>query len=88
MNDILTGLAVACAAPYVGRKSRRRLSILIYHRILAQPDPLRPGEPTVAQFDWQMRLLRKHFRPLPLLEAAYRLRERTLTGPRGLCHLR
>jgi len=84
VNDTLTGLAVACAAPYVGRKSRRRLSILIYHRILAQPDPLRPGEPTAAQFDWQMRLLRKYFSPLPLAEAARRLRERSLPD-RAVC---
>lgn len=84
MNDTLTGLALGCAAPYVGGKSRRRLSILIYHRILEQPDPLRPDEPTIAQFDWQMRLLRKHFQPLPLVEAARRLRERSLPD-RAVC---
>ena len=47
----------------------RALSILIYHRVLAAPDPLLPGVPDVATFDRHMRLLKRFFRVMPLSEA-------------------
>lgn len=75
----------ARTAPYaLGTAGRQRLAILIYHRVLPGRDPLRPGEPTVAEFDWQMALVRKHFNPLPLVEAADRLRDGSLP-PRAIC---
>jgi peptidoglycan/xylan/chitin deacetylase (PgdA/CDA1 family) len=52
-----------------------RLSILIYHRVLARPDPLLSGLPDVRGFERQMALLRRCFNVLPLSEAARRLRE-------------
>lgn len=57
---------------------RQRLSTLIYHRVLNESDYLRPGEPTVEQFDWQMKLLSKYFTPLALADAIERLCEGTL----------
>jgi len=42
------------------------LSILMYHRVLAQTDPLLPGAPDQAMFARQMRLVRRWFRVLPL----------------------
>lgn len=63
---------------------RARLSILIYHRVLPEPDPLRPNEPDVAQFRWQMQLLARHFRPLPLAEAVHLLQSGRLP-PRAVC---
>ncbi|MAT92304.1 MAG: carbohydrate esterase family protein [Halioglobus sp.] len=63
---------------------RQRLAILIYHRVVPAPDELRPGEPTVDEFDWQMRLLRDHFNPLSLAEGVQRLREGSLP-PRAVC---
>lgn len=57
---------------------KQRLSILIYHRVLPARDPMRPGEPTVDEFDAQMRLLRQYFHPLPLLDAVERLQAGTL----------
>lgn len=57
----------------LGTHGKQRLSILIFHRVLPGHDSLRPDEPTVEEFDWQMRLLRKHFNPLTLLEASERL---------------
>jgi len=56
----------------------RCLSILIYHRVIAEPDPLVPGEVCGREFDWQLTVLGRWFRVLPLLEAVARLRNGTL----------
>ncbi|MCB1843129.1 MAG: polysaccharide deacetylase family protein [Halioglobus sp.] len=60
------------------------MSILIFHRVLPEYDPLRPNEPTEAEFAQQMSVLRQYFQPLPLLEAVERLREGSLP-PRSVC---
>jgi len=57
---------------------RRCLSILIYHRVLAQHDPLFPGEVDTRRFAHQLRLLKRFFSPLPLAEALQRLQDGTL----------
>ncbi|GAB2929856.1 polysaccharide deacetylase family protein [Rheinheimera gaetbuli] len=57
---------------------RNKLSILIYHQVLAEHDPMRPSEPTAAVFDWQMQLLRDHFTPLSLDAALHHLEHNTL----------
>lgn len=61
-----------------------RLSILIYHEVLAKADPMRPDTLDADAFEWQMRLLRRHFRPMPLGEAAMRLRNGDLPA-RSVC---
>jgi peptidoglycan/xylan/chitin deacetylase (PgdA/CDA1 family) len=61
-----------------------RLSILIYHRVLPQPDPLFPGEVDAQVFERHLRLLKRFFNVIPLLEATRRLRERSLP-PRAAC---
>jgi peptidoglycan/xylan/chitin deacetylase (PgdA/CDA1 family) len=48
---------------------RRRLSILMYHRIPAQPDPLFPGEVDAARFVEHLRFLKQAFNIIPLREA-------------------
>lgn len=58
--------------------SKARLSILIFHRVLAAPDPLFPSEPTVESFDAQLGLLKSLFNVLPLPEAVERLQAGTL----------
>jgi peptidoglycan/xylan/chitin deacetylase (PgdA/CDA1 family) len=58
--------------------SRGKLSILIYHQVLAEFDPMRPTEPTAKMFDWQMALLARYFTPLSLNEALERLAAGTL----------
>lgn len=63
---------------------RGKLSILIYHRVLPNLDPLRTGDPDAATFRWQMQLLASHFNVLPLREAAQRLRNGTLPA-RAAC---
>jgi len=55
-----------------------RLSILIYHRVLAQPDPLLPSLPDVRRFERQMALLKRCFHVLPLSVAVSCLRRQRL----------
>lgn len=57
---------------------RSRLSVMIFHRVLAQPDPLRPGEPTTDEFEQRMQWIKALFNVLPLPEAIERLRSGTL----------
>ena len=44
------------------------LHILLYHRVLERPDPLRPYDPDVRQFSAQLRMLRRFFNPVGLSE--------------------
>ena len=53
---------------------KARLSILIFHRVLGEIDPLFPGEPDVRRFDHIVGWLAKWFRVLPLDQAVARLR--------------
>ena len=55
-----------------------RLSTLIFHRVLASPDPLLPSEPSAAQFEARMRWVQRHFNVIPLAEAITHLQSRTL----------
>jgi len=52
-----------------------RLSILIYHRVLAQPDPLAPDEDDTKIFDQKMSWLSSYFKIMPLHEAVQKLRQ-------------
>jgi peptidoglycan/xylan/chitin deacetylase (PgdA/CDA1 family) len=62
----------------------RGLSILIYHRVLAQKDPLFPGEVDSAEFDNHLCILKSMFTVLPLPEAIARARAGSLP-PRAAC---
>lgn len=59
-----------------------KLTVLIYHRVLAEPDRLLPDEPDARAFAWQMQTLARNFRVLPLGEATELLGEGRL-GPRA-----
>ena len=61
-----------------------RLSILIYHRVLARPDPLFPDESAAESFDQQMSELSACFRIMPLGDAIQGLRKGTLPS-RAAC---
>jgi peptidoglycan/xylan/chitin deacetylase (PgdA/CDA1 family) len=65
----------------MGLASKRRLLILTYHRVLAEPDPLVSGEPTGQHFREQLEILERSCTFLPLSTALERVREGTL--PRG-----
>jgi peptidoglycan/xylan/chitin deacetylase (PgdA/CDA1 family) len=56
----------------------RCLSILIYHRVVTEPDPLAPDEVCAREFDWQMGVLDRWFTVLPLRDAVAGLRAGTL----------
>ena len=64
--------------------SAAELSILIYHRVLARPDPLFPGEVDRALFERQLRLLKRFYTVLPLPVALQRLQDGSLP-PRAAC---
>lgn len=74
----LLALLLRLAGNLLALGQRRRLCILTYHRVLAQPDPLLDGEIDLASFRWQMRLLAKGFTVLPLAEALQRLQQGSL----------
>ena len=50
-----------------------RLSVLIFHRVLARPDPLFPDEMDAARFDQLCGWLKSWFNVLPLDQAVARL---------------
>lgn len=58
--------------------ARGRLTVLIFHRVLPQPDPLMPGEMDAARFDSLLGWVKSWFQVLPLDEAARRLKEGSL----------
>jgi len=62
----------------------RCLSILVYHRVVPEPDPLVPDHVCAREFDWQLAALERWFTVLPLREAAARLRGGTLPA-RSAC---
>ena len=63
--------------------ARGRLAILIFHRVLREPDPLLPSEPDAAWFEALMSDMRRWFNVIPLEEGARRLAARDLP-PRAL----
>ena len=58
--------------------ARARLNVLIFHRVLPEPDPLFPGEVDAARFDELLGWVKSWFNVLPLDEAARRLQEGSL----------
>jgi peptidoglycan/xylan/chitin deacetylase (PgdA/CDA1 family) len=62
----------------------RRLSVLAYHRVLAERDRLLPAELSAAEFDHRMRWVKANFCVLSLGEAVRALREDRLPR-RALC---
>ena len=61
-----------------GSTGSAKLSILMFHRVLPEQDPVFPGDPFAAQFESVVRHVAARFRVLPLLEAVRRLRQGSL----------
>jgi len=55
-----------------------RLLVLVYHRVLDEADPFRPGDPSIAVFEKQMDILSRYFNVLHINEAIERLQTNTL----------
>lgn len=64
--------------------ARASLLVLIYHRVLAEPDPMLPSEPDATAFAGQMDVIAQNFVVLPLREAVARLQAGTLPS-RAVC---
>ncbi|WP_394788249.1 polysaccharide deacetylase family protein [Rhodoferax sp.] len=58
--------------------ARGRLSVLIFHRVLPQPDPIFPGEVDAAAFDAICQWMKSWCNVLPLDLAVQQLQNRTL----------
>ena len=58
--------------------------MLVFHRVLAQSDPLLPDEPNAAEFEQLMGWIRRTFSVIPLAEGAEGLRSGRLPA-RALC---
>lgn len=83
MNKSLSWLlGHAANVAYPGRTDTS-LPILLFHRVLAHPDPLQPEVPDVATMARQFEVLAEVFKVLPLDEAIVRLRNGTLP-PRAI----
>lgn len=57
------------------------LIVLIYHRVLAEPDPMLPDVPDAAMFAMQMAVASRFFRVAPLQQAVAELRQGLLPAP-------
>jgi peptidoglycan/xylan/chitin deacetylase (PgdA/CDA1 family) len=77
-KTLLQGAAQGAATLLSSRASSTRLTILIYHRVLAEPDPLLSDIVDRKTFDTQMSALKACFHVLPLREAIERLRKSRL----------
>ncbi len=55
--------------------SRNKLLILSYHRVLPDPDPLRPAQTHLRSFEAQLAALQRGFNVLPLTVAVEQMRE-------------
>jgi peptidoglycan/xylan/chitin deacetylase (PgdA/CDA1 family) len=77
--------ALACAGALVSPGGARgSLVILMYHRVLPEPDPLLADEPDARLFAAHMDVVRSVFNVLPLSEAVARLQSNSLP-PRAAC---
>lgn len=67
-----------------GIGKQKKLFILIYHRVIDEPDFMRPREVDKKTFHWQVQLLKKYFNVLPLADALEKMSSNTLPS-RAVC---
>ena len=79
----LINKTIASMAPVL-TLGENRLSILIFHRVLASYDFMRPSEITAKEFNAKMQLIARYFTPLSLSSAVDRLADGTLPS-RAIC---
>lgn len=83
-SSILFNILKVLATIVSGTGKRKKLFILIYHRVLDEQDFMRPGEVDKVAFTWQMKLLDKYFNVLPLHDALQKMQTDTLPS-RAVC---
>lgn len=83
-HSILLKILKFAASAASGLGKHKKLFILIYHRVLDEPDFMRPGEVDKTAFTWQMEILSRYFNVLPLHDALQKLQTGTLP-PRAVC---
>lgn len=83
-DAIGTNMVTAAGRLFLPEAAGGRLSVLIFHRVLAEPDPLLPEEMTGEHFLKDMQMLARRFNVLSMPEALRRLREGSLP-PYALC---
>ena len=84
IQSFLLNLLEPLATLASGIGKQKKLFILIYHRVLDEPDFMRPGEVDKKTFTWQMQLLAKHFNVLSLEDALQRMQTDSLPH-RAVC---
>lgn len=63
------GSALLSRVAWTALQPSPRLSILIYHRVLSEPDPFRADDPDTRLFERHITTIKRHCRILPLAEA-------------------
>lgn len=84
MRSIIFQVLKQMATVASGLGADKKLFILIYHRVLDEPDFMRFGEVDKKEFTWQMELLHKYFNVLSLQEGMEKLKSQTLPS-RAVC---
>ncbi len=84
MNSVNTFILRSAGSLLSPSGTGGRLSILIYHRVPEEADPLLPGVVDAARFELQMSILGNLFNVLPLSEAVQRMKHGTLPS-RAAC---
>lgn len=84
MNHFLAAAVTSIVPRLFRTRNKQRLSILIYHRVLAENDFMLPRMPTAERFEWHMQLISKYFHPLSL-DSAMSLMERGELPDRAIC---
>ena len=78
-------IGLGCRAALAGFGAmQRRLSVVLFHRVLEEADPYRTGDPTREQFDAIVGWLADAFRVMTVAEASQALAESRLPA-RALC---
>src|SRR6476646_10734443 len=80
--SVLMSIASSIVRPFP-RARAAVLRILIYHRVLAESDPMFPADLTGPQFEEQMQAIKEHCRPVRLLDGVEELR-RGRVDPRSV----
>src|SRR5438105_10316428 len=75
VEDAIAAAFSRCAFGLAGNLLSPRLSILIFHRVHAEPDSMFSGEPVAPHFGRLMRIVSRSFRVMPLGRAAQLLRD-------------